>query len=97
LLIIYDIKNKKHRINKYVNLNIYFLNKLKNINTVVITYITRETYIIKGFKVNILINVNLFAIKNFIINLIKKTASINNYKNIIIKLTITSRINKRLY
>jgi hypothetical protein len=43
-----------------------------------------------------LTDVNLLAIKNFIINLIKKTASINNYKNIIIELIIISRINKRL-
>ena len=97
LLIIYGIKNKKHRISEYVNLNIYFLKKLKNTDAVVIIYITRETYIIKSFKINILAGVDLFAVKNFVINLIKKITLINNYKGIIIELAVILRINKRLY
>ena len=97
LLTVRGIGNKKHRTSEYVNLNIYFLNKLKNTDAVVITHITREAYIIEGFKINILTGVNLLAVKNFVINLIKKIIKINNYKNIIIKLIVILRINKRLH
>jgi hypothetical protein len=96
-LTVRGIESKKYRINEYVNLNIYLLSKLKNIDAVVTAHITRETHIIKGFKINVLAGVNLLAAEGFIINLTKKTASINNCKGITIELTIIPRINKRLH
>ena len=43
-----------------------------------------------------LAEINLLVFKNFVINLIKKKATIFNCKNIIIKLTVTPRTNERV-
>jgi len=96
LLTIRNIENKKYRTNEYVNLNVYFFNKFKNINTPAIVYIIREVYIIEGFKINILTGVNLFTVKDFVLNLVKKIIIIGSYKGFIIEITVIPRVNERV-
>ena len=93
-LIVRSIGNERHRTSEYINLNIYFPNKLEH-NKVTV-HVTREAHIIKGLKANILTDVNLLAAEAFVINLAKKTAIIGSYKGIAIDLAVTPRSNERL-
>lgn len=85
---------EKYRINEYVNLNVYFLGKIDNKKAT--AYVTKKAYIINGLKANIFVEINLLVLKGFVINFVKKKITIFNYKNIIIKLTVTPRNNERI-
>ena len=78
---IYNLKNIKHRTNKYAISSMYFLN-IKNEKRA-LAKITREIYLIDNFKTNILIENNLINLEKIVINIINKFAHINNYDVIV--------------
>ena len=94
LLTVRGIGNERYRISEYINLDIYFPGKLKYNKATV--YVTREVYIIKGLKANVLTGVDLLAAEAFVMDLAKKTAIISSCKGIAIDLAVTPRSNERL-
>ena len=93
-LTVRGIGNERHRTSEYINLNIYFPDKLGHNKATV--HVTREAYIIEGLKANMLAGVNLLAAEAFVMDLVKKTAIIGSCKGIAIDLAVTPRLNERL-
>ena len=74
LIIVKDINNKKHNVNKYVKIKIYLSNK----NDVIIL-IKRELYIVDNLTIKTFIKINIIKFKNIILNLEYNIIKINVY------------------
>ena len=93
-LTVRGIGTERHRTSEYVNLDVYFPGKVNN--TEATAHVTREAHIIDGLKANMLAGIDLLAPEGFVMDLIKKKATISSCKNITIELTVTPRANERV-
>lgn len=72
--------NKIIYVTKYIIMNLYFLRVLDN--KVILMKIQMKIHIINDFKINILIETNVFISHKFLLNCASQFVIIINYQNI---------------
>ena len=96
LIIIRGIGFNKYATTNYALINLYILKKNRDCNLIKVLII-REVYIVKGFKVKILIRINIIRPKKINILVSFKELSVGSCKIIsLIKITFKKYIIKRV-
>lgn len=91
LIIICDLEVNKHKIDKYVIVLLYIIEKNDQENEIR-TMFRRKIYLMNDLKTNILIKINIMSFENIVVNLIICTTRIENC-NVIVLIKIQTSNN----
>jgi len=90
-----EIEIDKYFTNNYLVLNIYIKSYLKEKSVVI--YIRQKIYVVNYLKIKMLLEINIIIFKRIIVNLNSKKLTINNCRELIVNLEVTTRDNTRVY
>ena len=87
-----EIRNKLININEYVLINVYLFNIIKSIIAIVIMKI----HLINKLSVKMLINTDVISLEKIKLDLHSDKMTIDNCKNLVIKINNKTRINSNI-
>ncbi len=89
-----DIDIARYLIDNYLILDIYIKDYIRNKES--IAHICRKIYIVDNFKIKLLLNINIIAFEQIIVNLDIKQFTLNSYRELTTSLNITTQNNIKI-
>ena len=94
-LFIKNVDTSKFSINKYIIQNIYFIKHIGN--KFVKFCVKRELHIVKELNTKVLIGLDIIGFEGFILDILGRTITITQNKDLVCVITVTLKEDQRLH